>query len=76
MPKPDPPNLAEAFTDAIELAAAPGRDDLIARAIDELWLIFRYPAERFPEGPPPETVEAMRAAREARYPSPSPGVPA
>jgi hypothetical protein len=59
----EPPDLAQALKDALELAAARGRNDLIAYAIDELWLIHRYP-----EGPPEETAQRMCAQREALYP--------
>lgn len=61
------PDVGDALMDAIKTAQERGRHDLIAKAVDELWLILRYPDQQFPEGPPEEVVENMRARRIALY---------
>lgn len=63
---PQPPDLATALGEAFERAHAAGRDDLIADAVDELWLIFRFPSERFPDGPPQAALDSVARSKAAR----------
>lgn len=61
------PTLAEAMAAAFDRAHARGRDDLIADAIDDLWLIFRFPTDdRFPDGPPEAALQSVARSKGRR----------
>jgi len=63
----DKPTVQEALESALQRIAEEKRDDLLAKLLDELWLILRFPQEQFPDGPPQELVESMRERRVARW---------
>ena len=58
------PQLGALIGEAAQLCVERDRPDLLAKLIDELWLIARFPTEQFPDGPPAAVVERLQEQRE------------